>query len=67
MAHLESVAEIRFVPVNNKIAMSAVTLPEPIHKDPVDRMIIATAKSYGCPLITADVKIRSYLHVETIW
>lgn len=67
ISQLESIEAIRFVPVNNKIAMSAVALPEPLHRDPADRIIIATAKSQGCPLISADEKIRSYPHIETIW
>lgn len=67
ISQLESIEAIRFVPVNNKIAMSAVALPEPLHRDPADRMIIATAKSQGCPLISADEKIRSYPHIDTVW
>ena len=67
IAQLEKIEAIKFVPVNNKIALSATLLPEPLHKDPADRMIIATAKSAGCQLVTADRKILDYQHVETIW
>jgi PIN domain nuclease of toxin-antitoxin system len=43
----------------------ASTLPQ-IHRDPVDRMLIAHAMTLGMPLVTADRDIRSY-PVETIW
>ncbi len=43
----------------------AAGLP-PIHRDPVDRMLIAHAIHAGCALVTADATIRSY-PVRTIW
>jgi PIN domain nuclease of toxin-antitoxin system len=36
------------------------------HRDPFDRMIIATAKYEKMPIITADANIRLY-PVESIW
>ena len=56
----------RFVPVDNDIARLAVDLNEPLHSDPADRIIIATAKSLGFPLVTKDEKIVSYCDLETI-
>ena len=58
---------VRFVPLDNELAIQAVTLPGEFHKDPADRMITALARRYSIPLITADTKIRSYRHVKTIW
>ena len=63
----ERIESILFVPLDNQIAIRATQLPEPLHKDRADRMIIATAKQMGCPLVTADEKILAYPHVETIW
>jgi PIN domain nuclease of toxin-antitoxin system len=37
-----------------------------IHKDPYDRMLIATAKAEDMTLITADEKIHQY-NVKTLW
>ena len=37
-----------------------------IHKDPFDRLIIATAKYEAIPLITADEMIHQY-DVEWVW
>jgi len=69
-AWLAAVAEIevvRFVPVNDEIAVKAVSLPGEFHKDPADRMIVATARILAIPLVTKDEKMRAYPHVKTIW
>ena len=57
------------VPVTSEIAVNAGLLPEPIHGDPGDRIIIATARALGCPLLTADRAILTYAaagHVRAI-
>lgn len=36
------------------------------HSDPFDQIIVATARAYGCPLLTADAKILSYSGVTTL-
>jgi PIN domain nuclease of toxin-antitoxin system len=59
--------EVSFVPVDNMIAMKSNALPEPFHKDPADRIIVATARELSSPLVTADERIRGYAHVKTIW
>lgn len=58
---------IRFVPVDPEIAINSVNLPGEFHKDPADRMIVATARKFGVPLVTKDEKIRAYAHVKTVW
>lgn len=58
---------IRFVPVDNEIAVNSVKLGGDFHKDPADRYIVATSQKLGAPLVTADEKIRRYQHVRTIW
>ncbi|MCF8129554.1 MAG: type II toxin-antitoxin system VapC family toxin [Deltaproteobacteria bacterium] len=57
----------RFIPVDNAIAIKAVNLPQPLHSDPADRIIIATATTIGAPLVTKDEKILKYPHVKSIW
>ena len=64
--HVERIDSIQFVPLNNRIAMRAVQLPGTLHKDPADRIIIATARESGCVLVTADERVRNYPHVETV-
>jgi PIN domain nuclease of toxin-antitoxin system len=58
---------VNFVPVDNEIAVKSTELPGEFHKDPADRIIIATARKFAASLITADEKIRVYPHVRTIW
>src|SRR5574340_1068965 len=58
---------VRFVPVDNQVAVKSPELPGEFHKDPADRMIVATARRFAAPLVTADEKIRGYPHVKTIW
>ena len=41
------------------------TLPD-LHRDPVDRMLIAHAMDEGLTLVTADKTIRRY-PVQTLW
>ena len=36
------------------------------HSDPFDQIIVATARIYQCPLLTADAKIISYSGVTTL-
>lgn len=36
------------------------------HRDPADQIIVATARIYGCPLLTADAKIQAYPDVQTL-
>jgi PIN domain nuclease of toxin-antitoxin system len=60
-------AAIKFVPIDNEIAVRSTRLGDDFHKDPGDRFIVATAQKLGAPLVTADEKIRRYAGVETIW
>lgn len=62
----ESPGYFNFIPVNNEIAELSVYLPEPLHKNPADRMIIATAKYIGGVLITRDKKLLSYKGIQAV-
>lgn len=67
LAKVARIDGLRFAPVDNAIAVAAVNLPGPIHRDPADRIIVATARHYEAPLVTADRQLRAYPHLETIW
>ena len=65
----KEVAEIkgvRFIPVDNEIGIKSTKLPGEFHKDPADRIIVATARKLAVPLVTVDEKIIQYPHVQTI-
>lgn len=67
IARSEMLPFLTFIPVNNNIAVRSVNLPQPLHSDPADRIIIATAMTTGFPLVTKDRKIRDYPYMQTIW
>lgn len=67
IAHSEAIPALEFVPVSNHLALRSVNLPGEFHPDPADRLIVATARYFGVPLITRDSKLHRYPHVETIW
>ncbi len=61
------IAELDIEMLDTPIAASwfAETLPD-IHRDPIDRMLIAHALHAGLPIVTADATIRRY-PARTIW
>ena len=58
---------VRFIAVDNEIGIKSTVLPGEFHKDPADRMIVATARKLAVPLVTADEKMIHYEYVKTIW
>ncbi|MES1943120.1 protein PilT [Salinisphaera sp. PC39] len=67
VAHSEAVPWIECVPVTNHLALRSVRLPDGLHPDPADRLIVATARYLGVPLVTRDRKLQDYPHVQTLW
>jgi PIN domain nuclease of toxin-antitoxin system len=67
LAELENNAYVQFISIDNRIAVEANRLPGDFHRDPADRLIVATARHLDIPLVTADTKILDYPFVETIW
>ncbi|MFH2085249.1 MAG: type II toxin-antitoxin system VapC family toxin [bacterium] len=64
---LKKLPDLEFIPIDNDIAYQATNLPGIFHKDPADRIIVATARFLGATLITSDKLIFRYKHVKTIW
>lgn len=54
------------LPVDDEVAVEAYRLPGNLHKDPADRLLIATARIRGLALLTMDDLILSYAHVRSI-
>jgi PIN domain nuclease of toxin-antitoxin system len=54
------------LPITDEVMAEAFSLPPPIHRDPADLVIIATARIERLTLITTDGKILDYPHVATI-
>lgn len=51
---------IKEVAITAAIAIDASYLPGDLHPDPADRLIIATARHLGMPIVTSDRKIIAY-------
>lgn len=67
LAAVAEIEAVRFIPLDVEVAVKSVDLPGEFHKDPADRMIVATARKLSAPLVTKDEKILAYAHVSTIW
>jgi PIN domain nuclease of toxin-antitoxin system len=53
------------VPLGIEIMEEAYSLPDPIHRDPVDRILIATSRIEDMTIITTDRLILDYPHVRS--
>ena len=67
IAKCEALPFFNFVPVDNAIFVRSVFQPGPLHADPADRIIIATALMKDIPIVTQDQRIRNYPGVQSIW
>jgi len=56
----------RVLAITTQIAIESSRLPEPFHKDPADRLIVATARIHGLTILTSDHKILDYAHVRSL-
>jgi len=54
------------IPLTHEIAAEAYNLPAHYHKDPIDRVLVATARLERLTLVTADDLILRYPHVKTL-
>lgn len=60
---------VREAGLSANAALSASFLPDPLHADPADRLLIATARELGVPLLTGDERILAYAeagHVQVL-
>lgn len=60
-------AGIMVLPITREIAGLTLYFPEGFPNDPSDRVIAATARAEGLPLVTADQRILDCPLVKTIW
>jgi len=58
---------VQVKPVTPEIAALATQFPEDYPRDPVDRLIGATARAEGLALVTRDERIRSSPLITTVW
>lgn len=61
--------ELKVLETTPEILVTASFLPQPLHSDPADRIIIATAREHDLTIITRDKAILAYGvagHVKTL-
>jgi PIN domain nuclease of toxin-antitoxin system len=61
------VDEIGILPLTREVALVTSHLPQDLLPDPMDRIIAATARAQGIPLVTADERIQNCKLLKTIW
>ncbi|HEX6267167.1 MAG TPA: type II toxin-antitoxin system VapC family toxin [Burkholderiales bacterium] len=64
---LSALPELRLEPVSADIARHAGSLGEGVHGDPIDRIVVATARVLKLKLVTADARLRGSSEVQAIW
>ncbi len=60
LADLMALPGLREAPLDMRIATAASLLPGELHNDPADRLIIATARVLGVPVVTRDAALLAY-------
>ena len=59
--------KLRIVPLSPAVAYRSTVLPDPFHADPVDQILVATAREENATILTTDKRILSYPHVRSLW
>ena len=62
-----SMSGLQVIELTPEIAMESCNLPDDFHRDPTDRIIVATARTHNLTLLTKDKKIIEYPHVKALW
>jgi PIN domain nuclease of toxin-antitoxin system len=53
------------IEISHPIAIAAYSLPGDFHKDPADRLLVATARIHELTLVTMNERILRYSHVRS--
>lgn len=51
---------LRTTPLTPQIAIASSFLPEPLHSDPADRLLVATARAQNLTIVTRDRLLQNY-------
>ena len=57
---------VRRLGISPAVAAAVADLPDTFHRDPADRIIVATARVMGAALLTSDARIRDAGIVQTV-
>jgi PIN domain nuclease of toxin-antitoxin system len=59
--------EVMVLSLTEPIGMESSYLPVEMLPDPMDRIIAATARAEGIPLVTADERMQKCRLMKTVW
>jgi PIN domain nuclease of toxin-antitoxin system len=62
---LKSVDQVEILPVDELTWIESIDLDWE-HRDPADRVMVATATRFGCPLVTSDGVIARF-YAKSVW
>jgi len=65
IARCEGLTGLRFLPVDNAVAIRSAELPG-LHADPADRLIAASAEQLGATLVTRDERLAAWGGVQLL-
>ena len=65
LSRLQQSDVVKILPVDENTFVKSVNLKW-LHRDPVDRIVVALAKDFDCSLITKDREIRNF-YSQSIW
>ncbi len=57
---------VRLHALSTSIAIESTRLPGEFHSDPIDRILVATARELNAPIITADAAILAYANRDYV-
>jgi PIN domain nuclease of toxin-antitoxin system len=57
---------VQRLPLTPAVAAEVATLPDSFHRDPADRILVATARVFGATFLTRDRRIRESGLVTTL-
>jgi PIN domain nuclease of toxin-antitoxin system len=60
---------VRVLALDPDVALAASFLPGDLHRDPADRLLVASARALDVPIVTRDERILAYAgqgHVQVI-
>ena len=66
VARCETLSGLRFLSVTPRITLASVAL-EPMHADPTDRLIAATALAHQATLLTKDERLHGLPGLDSRW
>ncbi len=61
------IPRLRIAEISPEIAVHSTELPRPIHDDPADQIILATARIENAVVLTKDRLLLDYPNVKAVW